>query len=52
LHKFGKYLEELIDFGETESIENTLNTSKMYHVENFAYILLNYQKIIKIQINE
>jgi len=52
LHKFGKNLEELIDFGETESIENTLNTSKMYHVENFAYILLNYQKIIKIQINE
>ena len=52
VHKFGKDLQELIDFGETMSVQNSLNTTKMYKFEDFAYILLNHQKIIKIQINE
>ena len=52
MHKFGKDLQELIDFGETMSVQNSLNTTKMYKFEDFAYILLNHQKIIKIQINE
>jgi len=52
VHKFGKDLQELIDFGETESVHNSLNTSKMYKFEDFVYILLNHQKIIKIQVNE
>ena len=52
VHKFGKDLQELIDFGETMSVQNSLNTTKMYKIEDFVYILLNHQKIIKIQINE
>jgi len=52
VHRFGKDLQELIDFGETMSVQNSLNTTKMYKFEDFAYILLNHQKIIKIQINE
>ena len=52
MHKFGKDLQELIDFGETMRVQNSLNTTKMYKFEDFAYILLNHQKIIKIQINE
>jgi len=52
VHKFGKDLEELIDFGETMSVQNSLNTTKMYKFEDFVYILLNHQKIIKIQVNE
>ena len=45
VHKFGKDLQELIDFGETMSVQNSLNTTKMYKFEDFAYILLNHQKI-------
>ena len=52
VHKFGKDLQELIDFGESMSIQNSLNTTKMYKFEDFVYILLNHQKIIKIQVNE
>jgi outer membrane protein assembly factor BamB len=52
VHKFGKDLEDLIDFGETMSVQNSLNTTKMYKFEDFVYILLNHQKIIKIQVNE
>ena len=52
IHKFGKDLEELIDFGETASVQNSLNTTKMYKFEDFVYIVLNHQKIIKIQVNE
>jgi len=52
VHKFGKDLQELIDFGETMSIQNSLNTTKMYKFDDFVYILLNHQKIIKIQVNE
>ena len=52
VHKFGKDLQELIDFGESMSIQNSLNTTKMYKLEDFVYILLNHQKIIKIQVNE
>jgi len=52
VHKFGKDLQELIDFGETMSVQNSLNTTKMYKFEDFVYILLNHQKIIKIQVNE
>jgi len=52
VHKFGKDLQELIDFGETMSVQNTLNTTKIYKFEDFVYILLNHQKIIKIQPNE
>ena len=52
VYKFGKDLQELIDFGESTSVENSLNTSKMYKFEDFVYILLNHQKIIKIQVNE
>jgi len=52
VHKFGKDLQELIDFGETMGVQNSLNTTKMYKFEDFIYILLNHQKIIKIQINE
>ena len=52
IHKFGKDLQELIDFGETMSVKNSLNTTKMYKFEDFVYILLNHQKIIKIQVNE
>ena len=52
VHKFGKDLEELIDFGETTSVENSMNITKMYKFEDFVYILLNNQKIIKIQVNE
>ena len=52
IHKFGKDLRELIDFGETMSVKNSLNTTKMYKFEDFVYILLNHQKIIKIQVNE
>jgi len=52
VHKFGKDFEELIDFGETMSVQNSLNTTKMYKFEDFVYILLNHQKIIKIQVNE
>jgi len=52
VHKFGKDLQELIDFGETMGVQNSLNTTKMYKFEDFIYILLNHQKIIKIQVNE
>ena len=52
VHKFGKDLQELIDFGETMSVQNTLNTTKIYKFEDFVYILFNHQKIIKIQVNE
>jgi outer membrane protein assembly factor BamB len=52
IHKSGADLQELIDFGETMGIQNSLNTSKMYIHEEFVYILLNHQKIIKIQVNE
>lgn len=52
VHKLGKDLEELIDFGETMSVQNSLNTTKMYKFEDFVYILLKHQKIIKIQVNE
>ena len=52
IHKSGADLQELIDFGETMGIQNSLNTSKMYLYEEFVYILLNHQKIIKIQVNE
>ena len=52
VHKFGKDLQELIDFGEAMSVQNTLNTTKLYKFEDFVYILLNHQKIIKIQVNE
>ena len=52
IHKSGKDLQELIDFGETESIHNSLNNAKLYKYEDFIYVLLNRQKIIKIQINE
>ena len=52
VHKFGKDFEGLIDFGEATSIQNSLNTTKMYKFEDFVYILLNHQKIIKIQVNE
>jgi len=52
VHQFGKDLQELIDFGETASVQNTLNSTKMYKFEDFVYILLNHQKIIKIQVNE
>ena len=52
VHKFGKDLQELIDFGETMSIQNSLNTTKIYKFDDFVYILLNNQKIIKIQLNE
>jgi outer membrane protein assembly factor BamB len=52
VHKFGKDLQELIDFGETMSVQNSLNTTKMYKFEDFVYILFNHQKIIKIQVNE
>jgi outer membrane protein assembly factor BamB len=52
VHKFGKDLQELIDFGETMSVQNSINTTKMYKFEDFVYILLNHQKIIKIQVNE
>ena len=52
VHKFGNDLQELIDFGETMSVQNTLNTTKMYKFEDYVYILLNHQKIIKIQVNE
>ena len=52
VHKFGKDLQELIDFGEATSIQNSLNTTKIYKYEDSVYTLLNHQKIIKIQINE
>ena len=52
VHKFGKDFEGLIDFGEATSIQNSLNTTKMYKFEDFVYILLNHHKIIKIQVNE
>jgi outer membrane protein assembly factor BamB len=52
VHNFGKDLQELIDFGESTSIQNSLNTTKMYKFEDFVYILLNHHKIIKIQVNE
>jgi len=52
VHKFGKDLQELIDFGETMSVQNSLNTTKLYKFEDFVYILFNHQKIIKIQVNE
>ena len=52
VYKFGKDLQELIDFGETTSVENSLNTTKMYKFMDSVYILLNHQKIIKIQVNE
>ena len=52
IHKSGADLQELIDFGETMGIQNSLNTSKMYIHEEFVYIILNHQKIIKIQVNE
>lgn len=52
LHQFGNDIQELIDFGETYSVKNTLNTTKIYKHEDFVYILLNHHKFIKIQINE
>lgn len=52
IHNFGNDISQLIDFGETNSIKNTLNTTKVYKSENFVYILLNHNKIFKIQINE
>ena len=52
VHKFGKDLQELIDFGEAMSVQNSLNTTKIFKYEDFVYILLNHQKIIKIQVNE
>jgi outer membrane protein assembly factor BamB len=52
IHNFGNDISQLIDFGETNNIKNTLNTSKVYKFENFVYILLNHNKIFKIQINE
>ena len=52
IHKFGKDFESLIDFGDSVSIKNTLNISKIYHIKDFVYICLNNKEIIKIQIND
>ena len=38
VHKFGKDLQELIDFGETMSVQNSLNTTKMYLILKILYI--------------
>jgi len=52
IHKFGKDFESLINFGESTSIRNTLNITKIYIVQNFVYIFINNKEIIKVQIDE
>jgi len=52
IFKFGKDFESLIDFGESVSVKNTLNITKIYQVQDFAYIFLNHKEIIKVQIDE
>jgi outer membrane protein assembly factor BamB len=52
VHKSGNDLQELIEFGGKTGIHNSLNNAKLYKHEDFVYVLLNRQKIIKIQVNE
>ena len=52
IFQFEKSFEGLVDFGDSSSIRDTINTSKLYKHKDFAYIILNHSKIIKISINE
>ena len=50
---FDNSLDDLIDFGGSKlNIKDTVNYTKLYNHNGFAYIMLNHSKIIKISIDE
>ena len=47
-----KDFEGFVDFSESGAIKNTVNSTKLYKHNDFAYIVLDNSKMVKMSINE